>query len=90
LLVEKYTLQVILPEGVSNIDSTLPPELSDVRKSFDRYYSYLDFFGRPVLVFEKDNLLDYHNELKFTVGLFDFSSKKETGELQFRSCADDD
>jgi len=67
MLVEKYTLQIILPEGVTNLNYSLPVELSDVRQSFDRYYSYLDFFGRPVIVFEKDNLLDFHNERKFVV-----------------------
>lgn len=77
ILVEKYRLEVILPEGVTGLDYILPPELSDVRKTFDRYYSYLDFFGRPIIVFEKENVLDSHNEQKFVVQLVWFSLNKK-------------
>jgi len=56
--IDHFKLNVILPEGVRNVDVHLPYSFdSDKRKMT---YSYLDTTGRPTIVLEKDNVCDDH------------------------------
>merc|ERR1719516_789082 len=52
------TLKVILPEGVSNIQFHSPYDVD--RKADEKMATYLDTFGRTVLVAEKTNLVEAH------------------------------
>jgi len=58
MVVDKMTLKVILPEGVSNIQFHSPYDVD--RKADEKLATYLDTFGRTVLVAEKTNLVEAH------------------------------
>jgi len=58
MVVDKLTLKVILPEGVSNIRFSSPYDVE--RKADETVATYLDTFGRTVLVAEKTNLVEAH------------------------------
>jgi len=58
MVVDKMTLKVILPEGVSNIQFHSPYDVD--RKADEKMATYLDTFGRTVLVAEKTNLVEAH------------------------------
>jgi len=58
MVVDKMTLKVILPEGVSNIQFHSPYDID--RKADEKMATYLDTFGRTVLVAEKTNLVEAH------------------------------
>lgn len=49
---------MVLPEGASKIEWTLPFE---VEHSFDKKYTYLDTAGRPTLVLTKRHATREHN-----------------------------
>jgi len=58
MVVDKLTLKVILPEGVGNIQFNSPYDVE--RKADEKMATYLDTFGRTVLVAEKTNLVEAH------------------------------
>jgi len=60
ILAEKYTVKVILPEGSESAKVELPFALD--RQTEEKTFSYLDYKGRPTLVLEKANVLDYHSK----------------------------
>lgn len=49
---------MVLPEGSSGIDFDYP---YTVEKSTETKFSYLDTYGRPVLVLKKQNVVPDHN-----------------------------
>jgi len=49
-----------LPEGAGNIKWLSPFDVDS--ESFDTHYTYLDTFGRPVLVLKKHNVVRLHNQ----------------------------
>ena len=53
-----YLVQVVLPEGVGNIQLVTPYDVE--RKADENIATYLDTFGRTVLVAEKTNLVEAH------------------------------
>jgi oligosaccharyltransferase complex subunit alpha (ribophorin I) len=60
IIAEEMTVKIVLPEGSSNISHFLP---FDVDKTyFETTYSFLDFQGKPVLVLEKKNVMDFHRK----------------------------
>lgn len=56
-------MQVVLPEGASRIEASVPFE---VQKAFDTKFTYLDTAGRPVLVLRKAHVTPEH-ATKFNV-----------------------
>eukprot|EP00878_Enallax_costatus_P023618 GHUV01025125.1.p1 GENE.GHUV01025125.1~~GHUV01025125.1.p1 ORF type:complete len:457 (+),score=118.13 GHUV01025125.1:677-2047(+) len=64
LWVEQLEVRVVLPEGATNIKTTLPFE--GVEQSWDKKFTYLDTAGRPVLVLRKSNVVPEHHK-KFAV-----------------------
>lgn len=58
MVVDKITLRVILPEGVGNIQFSSPYDVA--RKADESVSTYLDTFGRTVIVAEKTNLVESH------------------------------
>ncbi|MQM14110.1 hypothetical protein Taro_047041 [Colocasia esculenta] len=52
-------LIVVLPEGSKDFDSYIP---FSAKQGKEIKYSHLDIIGRPVLVFEKSNVVPEHNE----------------------------
>lgn len=59
ILARNFTVQVALPEGSSGIDLKLPIEKYTV--SHEKYYSFLDLFGRPMVTINIKNAYDIHN-----------------------------
>ncbi|RUS86217.1 hypothetical protein EGW08_006012 [Elysia chlorotica] len=58
MVVDKMQLRIILPEGVKNIELKIP---FDVKRQGDQvHYTYLDTLGRPVVVLNKNNLVEQH------------------------------
>lgn len=67
MVIEDATIKVILPEGCTNIKLITP--YSVTRLPDQIHYTYLDTFGRPVIVFNKKNLAENHIQdfnLKYT------------------------
>lgn len=54
-------LQVVLPEGSTDIKASLPLPAHPADQSFDKKHSYLDTLGRPVLVLRKQNVVPDQN-----------------------------
>lgn len=54
----RAAMQVVLPEGSSHIEADFP---FDVEQSRETKYTYLDTYGRPVLVLKKQNVVPDHN-----------------------------
>jgi oligosaccharyltransferase complex subunit alpha (ribophorin I) len=69
ILAEKYTVKVILPEGAEVPKVELPFALD--RETQVKTFSYLDYEGRPTLILEKANVLDYHNKEMIVTYKFD-------------------
>ncbi|KAK0422653.1 hypothetical protein QR680_007701 [Steinernema hermaphroditum] len=69
-VIEHATVKIILPEGASNIKLVTP--FSVKRAPDSVHYTYLDISGRPVITFEKDNVVEKHGQ-KFTLK-YHFSS----------------
>eukprot|EP01017_Pseudomicrothorax_dubius_P041288 TRINITY_DN6585_c0_g2_i2.p1 TRINITY_DN6585_c0_g2~~TRINITY_DN6585_c0_g2_i2.p1 ORF type:complete len:461 (-),score=143.39 TRINITY_DN6585_c0_g2_i2:160-1542(-) len=61
IMAEDYTLKVILPEGAKDIQYELPFEIDSVTR--EKFFYYLDIEGKPVLVFNKKNVLPFHNQV---------------------------
>uniref|UniRef100_A0A8B9SC21 Dolichyl-diphosphooligosaccharide--protein glycosyltransferase subunit 1 n=1 Tax=Apteryx owenii TaxID=8824 RepID=A0A8B9SC21_APTOW len=55
---DSLTVKIILPEGAKNIHVDSPYEIN--RASDELHYTYLDTFGRPVIVAHKSNLVEQH------------------------------
>ncbi|TRZ13495.1 hypothetical protein HGM15179_013595 [Zosterops borbonicus] len=55
---DSLTVKIVLPEGAKNIHVDSPYEIS--RASDELHYTYLDTFGRPVIVAHKNNLVEQH------------------------------
>nr|XP_033782325.1 dolichyl-diphosphooligosaccharide--protein glycosyltransferase subunit 1 [Geotrypetes seraphini] len=57
-LVDSLTVKIILPEGAKNIHVDSPYNID--RAQDELHYTYLDTFGRPVIVAHKSNLVEQH------------------------------
>ncbi|KAG8557336.1 hypothetical protein GDO81_018417 [Engystomops pustulosus] len=57
-VVDSLTVKLILPEGAKNIHVENPFDLN--RAPDELHYTYLDTFGRPVIVAHKNNLVEQH------------------------------
>ncbi|XP_005992605.1 dolichyl-diphosphooligosaccharide--protein glycosyltransferase subunit 1 [Latimeria chalumnae] len=57
-VVDSLTVKIVLPEGAKNIHMDKPYEID--RAPDELYYTYLDTFGRPVIVAHKQNLVEQH------------------------------
>nr|XP_061814130.1 dolichyl-diphosphooligosaccharide--protein glycosyltransferase subunit 1-like [Nerophis lumbriciformis] len=57
-VIDSMTVKIILPEGAKNIQMETPYKIN--RMPNELHYTYLDTFGRPVLVATKDNLVEQH------------------------------
>jgi len=58
--VKKYTVKIIFPEGAHDFKLDIPFAIDTQTQT--KTFSYLDFWGRPTLIVEKDNVLEYHNQ----------------------------
>jgi len=59
IVAEEYSVSIILPEGVTDIKYDLPFDVDDV--TVDKYYSFLDYWGRSRITFTKKNVIGKHN-----------------------------
>ncbi|XP_077384693.1 dolichyl-diphosphooligosaccharide--protein glycosyltransferase subunit 1 [Festucalex cinctus] len=57
-VIDSMTVKIILPEGAKNIQMDTPYKID--RMPNELHYTYLDTFGRPVLVANKKNLVEQH------------------------------
>lgn len=57
-VIDELTVKIILPEGARNIHVDTPYKI--YRLPNQLHYTYLDTFGRPVLVAIKNNLVEHH------------------------------
>ncbi|XP_013865277.1 dolichyl-diphosphooligosaccharide--protein glycosyltransferase subunit 1 [Austrofundulus limnaeus] len=57
-VIDDMTVKIILPEGAKNIHLETPYKID--RMPNQLHYTYLDTFGRPVLVATKSNLVEQH------------------------------
>ncbi|XP_070698997.1 dolichyl-diphosphooligosaccharide--protein glycosyltransferase subunit 1 [Pempheris klunzingeri] len=57
-VIDSLTVKIILPEGARNIQVDTPYKID--RMPDQLHYTYLDTFGRPVLVATKSNLVEHH------------------------------
>ncbi|MGH0178578.1 UNVERIFIED_CONTAM: hypothetical protein FKN15_077869 [Acipenser sinensis] len=57
-VIDSLTVKLILPEGARNIQVDTPYSIQ--RDPDDLHYTYLDTFGRPVVVAHKKNLVEQH------------------------------
>ncbi|KAF7693407.1 dolichyl-diphosphooligosaccharide--protein glycosyltransferase subunit 1 [Silurus meridionalis] len=57
-VIDLLTVKLILPEGARNVHLETPYPIE--RSSDQLHYTYLDTFGRPVLVATKKNLVEQH------------------------------
>lgn len=57
-VIDSLTVKIILPEGARNIHMDTPYKITRLPNQL--HYTYLDTFGRPVLVVTKDNLVEHH------------------------------
>uniref|UniRef100_A0A6A7FUS7 Dolichyl-diphosphooligosaccharide--protein glycosyltransferase subunit 1 n=1 Tax=Hirondellea gigas TaxID=1518452 RepID=A0A6A7FUS7_9CRUS len=59
-VIDNLTVKVILPEGATDIEVSLPFEVDSY--TMETLFSYLDTTGRPVVVFNKKNVVDFHRQ----------------------------
>ncbi|XP_038668069.1 dolichyl-diphosphooligosaccharide--protein glycosyltransferase subunit 1 [Scyliorhinus canicula] len=57
-VIDFLTVKLILPEGTRNIHVDTPYEIN--RQPDELHYTYLDTFGRPVIIAHKSNLVEQH------------------------------
>ncbi|XP_007228788.2 dolichyl-diphosphooligosaccharide--protein glycosyltransferase subunit 1 [Astyanax mexicanus] len=57
-IIDHMTVKLILPEGARNVHLDTPYSID--RSPDQLHYTYLDTFGRPVLVATKSNLVEQH------------------------------
>jgi hypothetical protein len=60
IIAKNYTVSIALPEGATEIDIKLPID-SKYTVTYEKYFSFLDFFGRPMVVINVKNAYDIHN-----------------------------
>jgi Ribophorin I len=60
LLASNYTVSVSLPEGAHSIEVKANLE-SKYTVTTTKYFSFLDFFGRPTVILNMKNAYDIHN-----------------------------
>lgn len=58
MVVDEIVVKIILPEGSNNIKLITPYSVN--RQGDSLHYTYLDTFGRPVIEFTKQNLVENH------------------------------
>lgn len=58
MVVGEATVKIILPEGANNIKLISPYPVN--RHADTLHFTYLDTFGRPVITFSKQNLVENH------------------------------
>ncbi|XP_074645590.1 dolichyl-diphosphooligosaccharide--protein glycosyltransferase subunit 1-like [Tubulanus polymorphus] len=71
MLIDKFTLKIILPEGAKNVD--FGANFDFTRGEDQLHYTYLDTVGRPVITVHKTNLVEQHIQdftLKYTYQKF--------------------
>lgn len=59
IIAKNYTVSVALPEGASDIELKLPID-SKYTVTQEKYYSFLDLFGRPMVNINIKNAYDIH------------------------------
>lgn len=69
VIVDELIVKVVLPEGASNLQVSLPFE---VHQGLDRKFTYLDSTGRPVLILKKNNVVPAAHSAKLVVD-YDFN-----------------
>lgn len=57
-VIDKAVVKIVLPEGAESIEVHVPYNV--VRLPNEIHYTYLDTKGRPVIVLEKENLVEEH------------------------------
>ena len=57
-VVDHFTLRIILPEGSKDLNMELPFDATPGQTEL--HYTYLDTFGRPVVMYHKNNLVEQH------------------------------
>ncbi|XP_072136339.1 dolichyl-diphosphooligosaccharide--protein glycosyltransferase subunit 1 [Mobula birostris] len=57
-VIDDLTVKLILPEGARNIHLDTPYGIN--RQPDELHYTYLDTFGRPVIIAHKSNLVEQH------------------------------
>uniref|UniRef100_A0A674DG72 Dolichyl-diphosphooligosaccharide--protein glycosyltransferase subunit 1 n=1 Tax=Salmo trutta TaxID=8032 RepID=A0A674DG72_SALTR len=57
-VIDSLTVKLILPEGARNVHVETPYPIDRIPDQL--HYTYLDTFGRPVLVASKNNLVEQH------------------------------
>lgn len=65
--IDDATIRIVLPEGASNIEISSGFRID--RLPDEKHYTYLDYWGRPVIVLHKSNLVEQHIqdfEVKYT------------------------
>jgi hypothetical protein len=60
IIAKNFTVSVALPEGANGIEVSVPIS-SKYTVSHEKYFSFLDFFGRPMVVINMRNAYDIHN-----------------------------
>jgi hypothetical protein len=75
-------LQVILPEGSTDLAAAVP---FPVAQSRDVRYTYLDTVGRPVLVLQKQNVVMEHNQ-HFQVAITAQPAQRWHAKLALHAC----
>jgi len=68
--VDDLTLKVILPEGATNVQVSLPFAVDGISDATRQTYLDTPVFGRPVVIIDKKNVVAAHN-VPFEV-TFDF------------------
>lgn len=58
MVVDELQLKIILPEGAKNIELKVPFDVE--RKGDETHFTYLDTLGRPVVVLNKNSLVEQH------------------------------
>ncbi|CAN6464014.1 unnamed protein product [Victoria cruziana] len=59
VIIDNLVVKVVLPEGSKDIFAHVP---FDINQREEVKFSHLDFFGRPVVVLEKENVVPEHNQ----------------------------
>ncbi|ELT91404.1 hypothetical protein CAPTEDRAFT_159283 [Capitella teleta] len=57
-VVDSAHVRIMLPEGASDVTLKLPYEIN--RSPDELFFTYLDTTGRPVIMLQKDNLVEMH------------------------------
>lgn len=65
ILAENFTLKINLPEGATDIKVHLPFEVDSIDE--DKYFSTLDYIGRPQITIKKSNVFSSLHKKPFQV-----------------------